>query len=736
MIALVALALAQEPVAAPDLPEAWAITVSGGVTLGNHESGYLYVLTEALKRSGAAAVPITTGASAGSANGLMSALDLCDGPLDDPRETMGWNLWVTQGFEVGVVPERATATSLFSPQALRDRLGPLDAVWARGLPTRCDVVVAIPVTRLEAMPVRLNESLALPRQTFRFVLRIRGRGPGVAPELSNLVDTGAAVPQLLLPLTGDPASDLDLVRDVVLASAAFPLAFPAVPLSYCVADVDAPDPTACPVATEQALFIDGGVFDNIPLRTAHRLTGALLRVGEEGPAWSVDPADPRAPWPAVRHVYIDPVIRGYPERPDGLGAQGELGLGEYLAAFAGGFVMQARSAELYALAEERPDVMAATFVTWNRYPQASRYVENFVGAFDTSFRRYDFALGMVDAWLDLGRMEGEAPARGRAALEPLLTTEAWAPAACLLSVMEPSRAALRPACEGEDLRNVRILAQIGLDQVYSICRGQDPAAVDPWGHAHCTLAARGALPPELVEGDFAAPIDRLRREGEGEFAHFLRLLAAYDYALDDLGLDPRRARHAPSAMADALVPAVDAMARRQPDLPTQRLLRAVGRQGLGLAFAPPSDPAHAYLLTGTLGEVGGTVRLSDDATWLRWNVGLQADGFLSLLVPDRERFNVALATGPELDLLARKPGPFRPLLALRVAMQAGVLDQLGSIACDPQRDTRDCTQPELQGLAAVEIAELVRVQGELDVLPFLPGDAIPLDVHLALGIRF
>lgn len=733
---LAALAVATPLSPTAPLPEAYAITVSGGVTLGSHEAGYLYVMSEALKRSGRAVVPMTTGASAGSANGLATALASCSPTVDDPASTYLYDLWVPRGIDEGIRPEEATRTSLFTQAPLLDGLAAFDRLWAEGLPESCDVAVAIPVTRLEALPVRLNPDLALPRQTFRFAFRIQGRGAGVTPRIDNLVDPGAVVPQLLLPLTGE-ASDLDLVRTVISASAAFPIAFPPVQIDYCTAEMDADDPTACPAATDTALFVDGGVFDNIPLRTAHRMTQASLVQADGRPTWTTDDNDPRPAWPGVRHIYIDPVIRGYPERPQGLVDVEDIGLSAYLATFTTGFIEHARSAELYTLAEERPDVMASTFVTYSRFPQASGFVSDFVGAFDESFREWDFTLGMVDAWLDLERMEGRAPLAGRRALAPLLDTEAWAPMACLASWTDPSMTEYRDRCDGDDKLKLRILTQVALDRVYSECRGQDPETVDAWNHDACSRAARGELPPELVPNDFDEPSEHLREEGEGEFSHFLRLLAAYDFALDDLGVSADRARFAPSAMADALVPAIDAMAKQQPDIASQRLLEVVGRQGLGLAFAPPSDPAHLYALTGTQFELGSSIRLNEDAPWLRLNAALQMDGVLSLLIPDRESFNAGIAAGLSFDLRARQPGPARPIVGLRAAAQLGVLDDAAANPCRiDEGDARDCSQPEFQVFGAVELAELMRLQAEVDVMPWMPGDAIPVDVHLLIGLRF
>ncbi len=726
LVLLTALALSAEPAA-------YGITVSGGVTLGNHEAGYVYTLVEGLKRSESAVVPITTGASAGSVNGFLAAVQGCRAPQDDPTQTLFWNSWVPLGIDDGIDEDAATRVSMFTKDSLLRELEALDDIWTEGLDASCDVAIAIPVTRLEPVSVRLNEDLALPRQTFRFLLRVQGHGPGEMPTLTNLIDASAAVPQLLLPFDGEAIHDLALVRDVMSASAAFPVAFAPMELSYCVANMESDEPTRCDAATHTARFIDGGLFDNIPLRAAHRMTSSALFRTEDGPSW--DPAPKR--WGAVQHIYIDPVIRGYTERVDPTTDDDELFLLDFIGLLSGGFIAQARSAELYALAEERPDVMESTFVAYNRYPQASGFVANFAGAFEQDFRAFDFYVGMYDAYKDLARLDTVESREGLAALEQLLTTDAWAPMACLVSWYEPDQEALRPACDGEDLSGFRILTQISLDRVYTECKDQQAEDVDRYNHHHCSRAVRGELPPRVVNNPYEDADGALRGLEEDAFPHFLRLLGAYGFPLTDLGLPANRSKRAPTAMADALMPAVAAMSRKQSDLASKRLLRAVARQGLAYTFAPPSDPAFGYATTGTLLEIGASVQPSRRIPWLRINSGLQVDGILSLFVEDRESFNLGIALGPEIDFLASKPAPARPTLAVRLGVQGGTLDGFGANGC-PVSDAgaRDCSQPEIQFIGAISLVELLRLQAEFDIMPGLPSDLLPVDVHLGAGFRF
>ena len=108
------------------------------------------------------------------------------------------------------------------------------------------------------------------------------------------------MPQLLLPLSPDPDADwqddLERLLEVILASGAFPYAFPPVRLGYCLySAAQGPVTSRCHASEHADLFIDGGVFDNVPLRLASALTEIRARPVER-----------------TLFVYLDPDLRAYP----------------------------------------------------------------------------------------------------------------------------------------------------------------------------------------------------------------------------------------------------------------------------------------------------------------------------------------------------------------------------------------------------------------------------------------
>ncbi len=73
------------------------------------------------------------------------------------------------------------------------------------------------------------------------------------------------------------------------------------------------------------------------------------------------------------------------------------------------------------------------------------------------------------------------------------------------------------------------------------------------------------------------PADPLQRPGEDDLDHVLRLMTAYGYAWDDLGLRADEGARASGAMADRLDRSLRGLARAQGDPVRRRLVLVAGR---------------------------------------------------------------------------------------------------------------------------------------------------------------
>jgi predicted acylesterase/phospholipase RssA len=704
-----------------------ALVISGGASLGVYEAGYMYALGEALKRQG---IPVraATGASAGSGNALFSAISGCSPANDLPTRDLGYRFWLAQRFQSLFQPESSTAISaLVATTGLTDLGLLLAEVWQRRLPEWCDVSLGISVTRLIPLDVPLQGQLTVPRQLLYFTIRIRGRGDTLPPEIQNAVMPRSGAPQLLLPLAeypGDAGQDRDRLVEVIAASGAFPFAFPPVTLSYCIYPAVRAD--ACHEADHHDHFIDGGVFDNVPLGLAGALSSSDSTAAKQ-----------------TRFIYLDPDLRAYPVPEPGAAVTAP-SVFSHGTVIAQGFVHQARKAELFALLEERSGALdpGRLFIATSRFPQASGFLGNFFGLFEREFRRFDFYLGMYDALHDLASW-GELPSdRGRQALDGLLSTPEWLPLRCLNEWYDSTAVRPRPGCSGDGVRDLRILAQIAMNRVYSQCRALRPEQrAASIAHFHCRRATEGAFPPRIAEPVLPLDSSQALRDSTGretELDYNLRLLTAYGFHFRDLGLPRDQPSGARRVLARHLREMIEVLADRQPTTAQRKAVR-LGTLAVGFLYYEP-PPSWWYLVVGTAQEIGGSTAMPGLPDWLRLNGALRVKGIVSLLTTDPNKFAVGLFAGPDIELR-----PFTRLkhmftIAPRVGYQLSQGDHFHSRSCNAAQtngDRRDCSQLVLQAATSVIAFERVRLQVSLDYFTRkVDFDDRSYDVQIALGVQF
>ena len=726
------------PTPTPDGHHSVAMVISGGASLGAYEAGYIYALGEVLKRQGDT-LRVATGASAGSGNALFAALSSCAPANDFPTQDPGYRWWLAQNFDSVFEPDSSTPVSAFTAtRGLADLRRLLGEVWQRGLPESCDVSLGIAVTRLIPLEVTLTNRLTVPRQLLYFTIRIHGRGNGLPPMIQNTVDAGSRAPRLLLPLAADSGAgsaagqDLDRLIQVIAASGAFPFAFPPVKLAYCI--YPAVNAAAChdPADTlgmirniHHDLFIDGGVFDNIPLGLASTLSRSHA---------------------GTRFFYIDPGLRAYPvpaprpsaSRPNGF-SQG--------AAIAQGFLRQALKTELFALLEGRSATLDTSklFIASNRFPQASDFLGKFFGLFEREFRRFDFYLGMYDALDDVASWSQLPSDRGRGKLDALLSTPDWQPLRCLRESYDSTAATLRPSCDGDSLSDFRILAQIAMNRVYSQCRDLrlelSPEQRDAIANYHCRRAAQGALPPTIAVATLPLDSTQVLRDTtrkETELDYNLRLLATYGFHFRDLGIPRNQASRARRVLARRVREVIETFAERQPT-GSQRTVLRLGTLAAGAIYYEPPR-SWRYIVVGTAQEIGASRAVPMLPDWLRLNAALRVQGIISLLTQDPDQFATGLFVGPDIELRPFTSATHLITIAPRVGYQLSQGDYFNTEPCGAARthsDARACSQVVLQAVTSLVVFERVRLQLSLDYFPRkVDFDDRSYNVQLALGVHF
>jgi hypothetical protein len=615
--------------------------------------------------------------------------------------------------------------------------------WMEGFERSLDIVVGAAATRVVGRSVGVGEGLAVPRQEEKFVFRVRGRGKGTAPLVTNYVDQTWGVEQPLLPFAEPNASsarsaaaDFAVVKQIMFASSAFPLAFPPQKVGFCITSPEIRDPEYlaafrdCPEPRYNTDFMDGSMFDRNPIGLAHRTARAGLiesRGESPGAQWRPMPDLRSGTLPAdVLFLYLDSEHTSYPEPTREKSTEHIEALFPAFGAYSQEYVRAAQAKELYTLVDENPHIRDQLEITFRDLPSASGLLFNFFGFFDRQFRVFDFYLCMHDARRYL--LETIAPRVRKAAageVEIALPEDAggrrgvdsWGPFFCLRDVVDGD-ARFQGACMARDLQDFRILLQVALDRLYDQCRALEPdETID---HLHCRRAMDGEEPPRVHgpkpedAGSWKALPD------ETSFQHTLRLLQEYDFWFRDLGLDRDESWLAMSAIREELAGDLDALVKKLP--PRERMiLRTFGKPALNFfKYQPPQ--AIIYLAAGMGTEVGTSLtgRLVP-TRWVRFNLALQTRGLSQLISPAKNVWAFTPLLGLELEIPQLSNAAFQFRLGARVGFQLSTGDRFLQRDCDFgdfDDDAAQCSAPLGQALIVLSFYERIRVQGGLEWFPY------------------
>ena len=327
----------------------FALAIRGGVSLGSYEAGFNWALLQYFKTlridrrdSDQSYIELraTSGASAGSINALLSTISWCvddnkikAGDLfpDSINNNLHFDTWLDMGFEE-LLPKEVDSLEHYRADdgvLTRNAFQKTIARMKRLLGTDvfrpgCEVQFGVLVTRVDAAEKDIA-GVRVHNQRFVIPLTLRVNPLGYARFVSCLVDSEDPAFGNVMYLQGRPTGKADCpirhdstaVMNAIEASSAFPVAFGRKHLAYC--EPVAEDEMAvielvglCPDGMRPMLdeFIDGGLFDNIPLGVAK----ALAEPGEwgagPGPSWSMSGR-------RFNYIYLDPTIRRSVQQEDG-----------------------------------------------------------------------------------------------------------------------------------------------------------------------------------------------------------------------------------------------------------------------------------------------------------------------------------------------------------------------------------------------------------------------------------
>ncbi|HEY6728536.1 MAG TPA: patatin-like phospholipase family protein [Polyangiaceae bacterium] len=689
-----------------------AITISGGVSLGAYEGGFLYYLTEVIKRNRAQLdLKVVTGASAGSVNTLLTAMSSCMDTSPPPQQSIFYETWIPIGLEQLLIEGRTTATGLFDRSQMeaiaKTVLGPR---WATGFRSDCDLVLGVATTRLNARRSRLGVgATTLPQIEERFAVRMRGRGYGRLPRLDNFIDPNYQMPSALLPTDGS-LHDLQSVIDLTFASSTFPLAFEPMRLEHCMTDPPrSVSPVCRPEAAQTDLFVDGGVFDNHPLKLAARVTSGLERDEHGNYRWTDAPDMSTFAIPdELQFLQVDPEAFGYPTETAEDSAPPDSALG-LVSKFAANFVESARSKELISLLEARPDIRSRVRMGEAYLPTASGALYAFLGFFETAFRDYDFALGMYDAhrFVQQAKVPLLRPEPRATDAPEEASSKAWAPFFCVRGTLENNGVEAR-RCADEGLEDFGILLQTSIDRLYAGCRElRNEPRRGPVAHRHCALAMANHTAPHVAG---VRAIDARRQQSESDFAHLLRLLAAYRFHFADLGLTRDEAHKARQRIAARIGQLAKEIGAAQSS--GNWIWVAAGRVASNSLYYEP--PSHVlYVTLGNRPTLGYSLTEAySDWSWLRLQANVRTDGLYTLLSESHNFVAVAPTLGFEVQPPPLSNASYQLWFGGGAGYQFSTEDAVGFDDCPDEEpvESAPCSGFVVSSHAALSLYEMLRLQ--------------------------
>ncbi len=428
----------------PGAEDPYALTISGGISLGVYEAGLNWIIVDTLRDKFLDAgqtkyrLDTVTGASAGAINTLISAIRFSE--LDSTKSIYN-NLYKKTWQDVdvekllesptdddllrldlGVEKKKALPDSIFTRKVFKGIIDDLRLSVEKGqFRKNSEVKLAFTVTRSVPLKTTIqtatgSEEVETQRTVIPLIAMAEKKEDGFGLVFKNNTSyqpvNGKNMELIYLPQVKGRV-EFDAVARAVLASSAFPMAFSRVELQHCqqttgdtAADTDLAG--TCPegYAVENGYFSDGGAFDNVPLG----LTVELVEQTETG--YQHVPAT---------YIYMDPAkrrgVKSNPVDPGSIENSLELPLNDDID-----FSFLVLEEQLKALiptlgtmstGELRRSLIGMFDIKngdnghrhlrqTSRFPALTgNFIGHFGAFFDDSFRLYDYSAGVYDGLMNV-----------------------------------------------------------------------------------------------------------------------------------------------------------------------------------------------------------------------------------------------------------------------------------------------------------------------------------------------
>ena len=695
-------------------------TISGGVSLGAYEAGFMFYLIEANKKNQIVSLPVFTGASAGAINSLLSAIQQCQNPISDYEDSVFWKFWIPIGFNTLTQKYSSSPHALFSHDVIDDRIAEIKRVAKSMRPGFCKSYLAFTLTRKEPVSVQLSRHLRIPKFSETVYLRFQNSPGSSRTGIKNIQLQDSHASQILLPFTGDFDRDFDQVVNAISASAAFPMAFEPVPVSYC--EKTSTEDLSCNNSnTKTSLFVDGGIYDNQPLKAAAQI--AQGRFSKKAPILLIDP---------VLYDFYRPT-----ESEQGKDSVATSETGKSLLSYLGGLghslVLSARKAQVIRLVDDLPRFSNRIQHSTSELPLNGSSLYAFMGFFEEDFRKNDFIYGMHDAKKWLRRI---TPKNIRSKSKPEnQSTLPWRRFNCISRILDGA-IQLNDGCQfmlEKEERNSLILLQVALERLYRSCE-EAPELIST--SPHCLRAYQKNEVPILIEKSFPGPSRFNPRPSE--LAEFLDLLENYQFHFKDLGLSDSDSSYATQRINQELLSLVHSIADRQPS-PEKTLIRTASRPLINaITTYTPMDHLF-YVNIGLTQELGWSklISYSNRPTPFRYGFSLRTSG-LTTLISGQKQFILTPLFNLEYEFNKLSNAAVQFRLGVQMGRQFGSDDSWGGQSCTAGVNAHvgwACSAWTINPAIIITALDKFRFQAGPLIYPLASGPS-PIYPSIQLGYQF
>jgi len=355
-------------------PIDFSMVISGGVSLGAYEAGYNWALIKMLTNLRASShlvdphLKSVAGASAGSINSLLSAIYWCKKESislhDSITDNLFYETWVNLGIEDLIIPgyDKNNKSTLLSRRGLEKKgVKIIDYLKQPIFQEGCEVPLGFAVTKVTPVTEDIY-GIKVKNQNFSVPLLFKvehEKGIVVNKKLPPSNNFYISIPNI--------ENDREKIINLLFASAAFPGAFQQVKLDYEYKGVQ-----------HSNYFMDGGLYDNVPLDLAIELDKsssifffmAPSNMRKEAKVESIDKEE-EMPLGFVKSNLF-PVLDSFD-------------------------IMQ--SMKLYEAINKhfRQNSPKKLILSSRYHPLSGEYLEHFSAFLDINFRIYDYHVGIYDA---------------------------------------------------------------------------------------------------------------------------------------------------------------------------------------------------------------------------------------------------------------------------------------------------------------------------------------------------